>query len=213
MKRLSTGVLLYRGDADDSLPYGPTGTGPSAVGWAGRIYPYTKNPAIFRDPVEERAMLSYAMNANVVALPRAASHSSPDRSVLFFEIAGARRGRGGEQESTFRLSPVGDGAAGGFLDSIDPEIEPVVRSATGPLANSGLDPKGEARHKGRSNFVFLDGHAKRLSPTEVSAGANARAKKDEAAPSGGIRPDLAGRDRPRAEGTARGTRRATFSLR
>lgn len=211
VKMLGTGLAIYLTDSDEILPYARSVNGPTAVGWGERLFPYVKDRDRFKDSLETGATISYAMNANAVTTPKTASPAAPERTVLLFEIANARPGRGGELHSTLRLSPVGDGAAGGFLDSTDPEIEPIVRPATGPLLNSGLDATSEPRHKGRSIFGFLDSHARAFLPTEVSAGANARRPLTDATPSGCTRPDLPGRSRPCAEGVV-GKITATFSF-
>ncbi len=223
-KQLATGTLIYMVDSEETLPVGRSLAGPTVVGWGRRIYPYVKNGAIFTDPAEtknlesperERFRVSYAMNANAAATPDAidTNDANASRLVILFEIEGARPGRGGELQSTLALSPAGDGAAGGLLDSVDPNLEPVARPATGPLDNSGLDPKHQPRHRNRSNFAFLDGSARACASNEVSAGVSARKSSDKQTPSGCVRPDLPGITRPCAEGAARTDHRATFSLR
>ena len=213
MKGLGSGVLLYTADHDDVLPISRIANRPMAVGWAERISPFVRNDKGFADPVDKGAIVSYAMNANVTAMPRLAAIAHPERCVLLYEITNARLGRGGDLHSTLRLSPVGDGAAGGLLDSIDPDVESEVFPATGPLANSGLNTRLKPRHKGKSCFVRIDGSARALLPIEVIAGANAREPRDSAVRYGGHRPDLLGVDRPRARGSERNGGEATFSLR
>lgn len=224
VKQIGTSTMIYMGDHDEWLPAIRSSAGPTAVGWAGRIADYTKNPDLFVDRVEiedldeterRQPRVSYALNANAADFPDAATRSPahPDRSVLFYEVSGARQGRDRELKPTLALSPAGDGTADGILDTIDPNVAPLARPATGPLDNSGIDPKSVARHKGLSNFAFLDSHAKAFAPAAVSAGANAIGPKDPQSKAGCRRADLPDLPRPCAEGAANGTHPATFSLR
>ena len=223
MKHLGVGIAIYMADNEDRLPVSRSGAVPTVVGWAHRIYPYVKSEHVYKDPEEikalaspdkERPRVSYAMNANVAARPDAILETEPNatQKVLLYEVQGSRRGRGGDLQTTLALSPAGDGAVGGLLDSIDPNIEPMARPATGPLDNSGLDPKDPPRHKGKSCFVFLDTSARAFAPNEVSAGASARKPTDASFSTGCGRPDLPGIARPCAAGAARKEHRATFSL-
>ncbi len=219
MKQLGTAIAVYSTDFDDTLPYASTAAGPSGVGWAARIRRdlskdrYSAERNVFRDPADKGAPLSYAMNANVASLPKLAAHTNPERSVLLFEISGARAGRDGTLESALRQAPVGDGAVGGFLDSTDLGIEPSVRSATGPFTNSGLPSDSPPRHPRGTNFVHVDSSARSRPPSNVSAGANASTPQDLEKSDGCSRLDLQGVSRPCAEGAGRRSNRSTFSLR
>ena len=213
VKQLAIGNLIYMGDYDDGLP---VATG-SAVGWGSRLFPYVKSEFAFGDPEEAKGVkgdfVSYAMNANAVTMPKTTKATAPERSVTIFEVAGTPPGRGGGFAAMLRRSPAGDGGAGGLLDSSDPSVPPSATYATGALANSGLPASFLPRHGGKSNFAFLDGHARSLAPAEVSAGVNAGAPGDAERGGGGARPDLPGVARPVAEGAAHKGRAATFSFR
>lgn len=221
------GVAIYMGDNDDALPVGSVAGRPTAVGWGARIYEYVKSEENFRCPLEGKGevapRVSYAMNANVAEVPRTEEVSSPTRSVLLYEVAGTPPVRptastsvrkwSATPSATFARSPVGDGAAGGLLDSTDPDVPPTATPATGPLANSGLPEDTPSRHEGGSSFCFLDTSVRFLKPGEVSAGANAAPASNPERGAGCARPDLPGVPRPCAEGSGHRGRRATFSLR
>ncbi len=98
MKSLAIGLLIYSGDSDDALPLAPPvpKARPTALGWAGRILPYVKSPAVFRDPEERDAPIGYALNANVAEAPKTTAVPAPERAVLLFEVARARLAPAGE---------------------------------------------------------------------------------------------------------------------
>ncbi len=216
MKMVHTAVLLYAGDSDDRLPVRTVAGTPSALGWAGRLLPYTKNPDVFRDPDDRTSTMSLALNANAADAPLLASVPSPARSLLLFEVADANADpkRPDELALPAPYSPAGDGTRAGLADGLSPAK---ARYATGALANSGLTPAdAPSRLAGTARYVFADGHAGALPPASVSAGANARAPKAPATPAGCARPD--GSPAPCAEAsgfasTAPSYSRATFSLR
>lgn len=216
-KQIGTALMIYASDADEHLPAAFSTSGLTMLGWAGRTRPYTKNVGLFRDPQRSggsSAPIDYAINANVTGFSNLSVATAPGRSALLFEVADARLGGEGELGTAFRLSPEGDGAIGGLLDTLDQGAFPLAREATGGFMNSGqASDRIPAAHDGRSNVVRLDSSAKSFAPNEVSAGANARTPSDPAFTSGGSRPDLRGHDRPRAEGAGNGAARATFSLR
>lgn len=213
--QIETGTMIYTIDYDDKLPISQDGA--SVVGWGGRLMPYLKNEDLFRDPEDGKGTpgkrVSYAMNSNTLAMPKVTGATDPARSVMIFEVAGTPPGRGGTFAAMLRRSPAGDGGAGGLLDSTDPAVPPTATYATGALANSGLPASLVARHAGKSNFAFLDGHARAFAPGEVSAGVNAGAPTDPERAGGGTRRDLPGIARPIAEGAGRKGRAATFSFR
>lgn len=212
MHDIGAAISIYESDNDDSFPVGRTSTGPTGLGWAGRLGPYLHNPGInlrlrFHDPADvDDGRISYALNANVSATPKTALVTDGARSVLLFEIEGAELGGMAEFGEPVRLSPVGDGSALGLRDCLDPEVAPVVRYAVAP-------PVGESRH---GDFLYLlcaDGHMAKTRAGPISAGANAPSAKSPEIATGCRRPDLPGVSLPCAEGSGAHTKALTFSLR
>ncbi len=219
LRYVACGLALYAADADDRMPLARLEGRPTALGWAGRIFPYVKDNAAFHDPLAEEDILSDGLNANVAELPATAAWTAPSRTVLLFPVAGLRLlpSQEAKRARSLRLSPVGDGAKNGLRDAPDPKLPPEARYATGALANSGLGADEARPFRSAPYFAFADTHVKPLSPREVSAGANAAPDGHES-PAGCRRPDLPTADlppadRPCAEAARAAGRRATFSLR
>jgi prepilin-type N-terminal cleavage/methylation domain-containing protein/prepilin-type processing-associated H-X9-DG protein len=110
MKQLGTALLMYVQDYDEQFPCGSKQAFPNGptnlnqviagVGWAGQIYPYTKNAQVLKCPddstsqvnasggVEALYPVSYVFNRNIALAPSDASMDAPASTVGLAEVKG-----------------------------------------------------------------------------------------------------------------------------
>jgi prepilin-type N-terminal cleavage/methylation domain-containing protein/prepilin-type processing-associated H-X9-DG protein len=103
IKQVNLALFMYVEDYDEQFPsgrYDPTN--PNVLdygqGWAGAIYPYTKNAPIFKCPDDSTNQIgingvtlypvSYSLNYNVATHPALASLNAPSNTVLLIEVTG-----------------------------------------------------------------------------------------------------------------------------
>jgi prepilin-type N-terminal cleavage/methylation domain-containing protein len=108
LKQLGTALLMYVQDYDEQFPSGskeafangPTNlnTDVAGVGWAGQLYPYTKNAQVLKCPDDSTANVnatsttmalypvSYVYNYNIALNPSDASMNAPATTVGLAEI-------------------------------------------------------------------------------------------------------------------------------
>jgi prepilin-type N-terminal cleavage/methylation domain-containing protein/prepilin-type processing-associated H-X9-DG protein len=145
--------------------------------------------------------VSYAYNRNVAGTPIMADHVGPARTVLSFECRSVAvltnplapnlgdaewgGGCGGNEAST--AGNGGDGTPGVTGTGNDGWIQRNglarnIMHMGNPLRinDNATAPNGDltGRHLGTCNFLFLDGHVKALSGTQVSNGNNANTSTD-----------------------------------
>lgn len=100
MKEIGTASMMYVQDYDETGPCGWKTTGGGA-GWAGEIYPYVKNNAVFVCPSDPAPIptSSYGMNGNLAPLQGGvagtqqgvpiAQMAQPSRTIFLFEVINA----------------------------------------------------------------------------------------------------------------------------
>ena len=211
VKMLGLGLMQYVQDYDLAFPATYKGAPQS---WAGRLQPYLKSTSVLKCPIDPTndddtlaspaTALSYGLNSDLSTDPPNPLYSitlahldTPERSVSFFEVSGAKvqssladEGTRGywHRPASMMLSPsgngLGDGPGWGWRG---PGQSPITYQFT--------------RHDGGSSVGLCDGHAHWFQPSDMSMGKNA--SKSTSAPNP-------------AKGTAAGTQvqgyRATFSI-
>jgi prepilin-type N-terminal cleavage/methylation domain-containing protein/prepilin-type processing-associated H-X9-DG protein len=167
-KQLGLSILMYVQDYDEQFPSGSrdyaanpnssTQLAFSGLGWAGQVYPYTKNAQILKcpdDPTSSVAAttttealypVSYAYNLNVAMNPADASLTAPATTLALFEVRGDTADATAANEiglsTTFppMWSAVGDGL--NYLASIDgtsvPGVQGTVTQDTGIMGGYTL---------------------------------------------------------------------------
>lgn len=212
-KQVSAGFLMYMQDYDETFPVGTRNNrhGVAVVkdtprqaefhagqGWAGLLYPYTKDVHVLQCPEDDTKMetslypVSYAYNRNIALTPLKADMSHPEVTILLTETSGNRANVADVEERSDRNA---DGfvysAAGNGLTVLaatdgvtEPEVSAGARYATGIMSGysttegCALSPltapqEKKTRHNGGTNFAFADGHVKFRNPGSVSPGDNA----------------------------------------
>ena len=194
-RQLGTSIDIYLQDFDESGPIGVDDRA-HADGWAGQVYPYVKNTAIFRCPDDDpKSIVSYAYNSNFTYpqgyiwdgnhVPNShalAELAAPSTTVLLSEAANNYFAGIGWYSAALLSqgvdygSPGGDGL--GSAVGIGTPNEWTVPWATGYPSNAtpnydvNLFTKPEGRHSIGANYVLADGHAKWMRGGQVSAGYN-----------------------------------------
>jgi prepilin-type N-terminal cleavage/methylation domain-containing protein/prepilin-type processing-associated H-X9-DG protein len=188
LKQIGLGVVQYMQDNDETTPALET----SLKGWAGKIYPYVKNAQVFVCPSDENKALgfvpatttingvayayrrlSYVYNFNVHGFVAgtarrgllASQFTGPSQSILMFEIDPGSGIMKAPIECTEEIdSPINNGLLGGSYHAIAGKMDNTL---------AGSIP-WELRHKAGDggNYLFLDGHAKFLRGSSVSAGSS-----------------------------------------
>lgn len=196
------------------------------MGWGGQLFAYVKSGQVFKCPSDSttagtagNTVISYAYNS---AIPWnnpgdglgvdsvIARFSATAKTVMLFEVNGfeANVALLNEASASGTLSPSGALALQtGPLNSLSP-YEPKPRAVTGGFMATGHSYECQESncppiHFNGSNYLLADGHVKWLKPTAVSPGYRATEPTDATrlgSPAGAW-----------AEGTANGTRAATFS--
>ena len=219
-KQLGLAFLQYSQDYDNALPV--VGAGTVAVntnncgGWAGMLYPYTKNVQVYACPDDTTKLtggdtaVSYAYNCNLTLghnnrgpLGFIGSFQNPSVTVLLFEVndiqvAPSLLSQGTETTSAGDFGIHVGILPGGFTGLM----------VTGPI-NGCAAVTVPASHTSGSNYLFCDGHVKWLKPDSVSGGGNALHSTDDVNTNAGtnnclVSPWL-------AAGTANSKYQATFS--
>lgn len=193
-KQVALGIDMYTEDYDE---FGPTGADDWAWGdgWAGQVYPYIKNTAIFRCPDDNaNSIVSYAYNSNFVypegyiwdgmhppvSLSLAAM-VSPSTTVRLSEVANNYYATIGWYTAELLAQGADYGSPGGdgfYAVGICTPQNWTCQYATGYPQNTSLPYSAtefigpDGRHTAGANYVCADGHAKWLRPTAVSAGEN-----------------------------------------
>ena len=154
-KQLALGALLYAEDCDEVLP--PTQNG-SFVLWPDLINPYVKNARVRVCPGDSPgAVNSYGLNELVFvddtdflpnmppAVPTETQFTSPANSVMLGEL-------------------------GTLDDFTTPKVNGYKLTAPDADLNDPYDARPAARHFGRANIAFMDGHSKALALSQFYAG-------------------------------------------
>lgn len=175
-RQLGMSLMLYMQDHDDQLPDGTFGN--EGMGWAGQVFTYVRNVAIFRCPsdngkAENTSLglwtMSYALNSNGSGANQSL-FSSPAQTVLLFEVndssanvftseASSPTGRGVPIDNCPSCGkPFGaDYYATGNLGQVQPQLSTTIRPFHGVA----------------SNFLAADGHVKALIGDRISPGYSA----------------------------------------
>lgn len=238
MRQLGMALMQYTQDNNEQEPDGMFYNRFALnMGWAGRIYPYIKNAAVFDcsdDPTRQQIgagdlqayPVSYALNTNLAKYPHLASQTAPANTVLLIEVTGdstplQERQEWGPYPNTAQfVSPAADGldcdifATNNYAStSAGP-----VRYATGRIDNfqgylgSDFYAGQIPRHQGGANYLAADGHVKFLMPKAVSAGFSANTPSGIQAHTGCANSAGCHHCAPCAEGTALGAHTLTFSV-
>ena len=205
-RQVGLALLQYVQDYDERFPNGVNVNGPEPVwageGWAGQIFPYAKNSALFQCPSDAalsaptEAVVSYGFNINLVSYldpdepPYGIALSEltrPARAVALFEVSNVTANVKEEREGAFAGGRQGhyfSASANGLDNRLyarkDWSTGMENQYATGYLG--GRFPFNKAntqfrspqgRHSGGSAFLFGDGHCRWLRGDQVSSGRNA----------------------------------------
>lgn len=206
LRQIGTALLAYMQDHDETIPNGRSAdtvfpnhrTYPMNAGWAGRLFPYVKDAALFHcpedttagNPVKKSVPVSYGINQNMAQSPQAATWTAAAQTVFLFEVENnkARVSLPDEGIGTGLAYPETTSAAGMGIDIWDlgtitpPDNAPdkgyVTRFATGYIDNHD-DPdvpqewrfsaKGGRHHAG-ANYLAADGHMVWQTGAHISAG-------------------------------------------
>lgn len=204
-KQIGLALLMYAEDYDEQFPAGrfnPYFPNPAdyGKGWAGQVYPYTKNADIFKCPDDGTASMSgggitlspvsYIYNYNAATHPALAGFNAPANTVVLAEgtgdVANVRASNELPSSATPLYSAAGDGLY--LLTAIDgtatPAVAGPVQYDTGTMGGYRLNDAPQVpypslfknekgRHSEGSNFFLADGHSKFFRPQAVSPGSNA----------------------------------------
>ncbi len=204
LKQLGLALVQYNQDADEMFPAGGNGAG---LGWASRIYAYTKSTGVYKCPDDPTATatnleganetdvpVSYGMNSNLGGANLAQVNASAS-TVLLFETQGAQADITNPANdlgprSGVYASPSGNGGDSatlvGYLDwSKNAKYVCGVSNTVGMgnparANNSGSNGPYLATpvHTGAANFAFADGHVKYTRGNQISAGRSATTTTD-----------------------------------
>ena len=141
LKQLGLALTQYAQDSDGALPSGVNAAG---NGWAGQLYPFTRNIWVYRCPNDphDGPYISYAANRNL-ARQKVSALPAPAGTVALYEF-----------------STLG----------CDPSVPEAV-SATGLSALPDSDRHNAQTHG--LCFAFVDGHVRFMKPGQVSGGPDA----------------------------------------
>jgi prepilin-type N-terminal cleavage/methylation domain-containing protein len=204
-RQLGMALALYSQDYDARLPAGLAGD--RGQGWAGQIYPFVRNVALYKCPddtgnhrhdeatnnehndltTSRSYRISYAMNCNLAGRPEAGL-TAPSNTVLLFEVNDATA----DMTRAETVSPTGRGMP---RDNCPECGKPFGADyyATGNVGDVAppLSTTKHPYHDPTSNYVAADGHVKALRPEQISPGFNALTPDD---PQSGARNTAAGTD-------------------
>ena len=201
MRQLGAGLLMYAQDNDAHFPEGTQpysrgvavpgelGGKPSGIGWAGQVFAYVKNTAVFKCPDDTTQALpaqglktyvvSYALNSvfssntfSIVSPYK--SHVGLSNLVLLAEVKGASAAitlpDEGASAGASKFSPAGDALSALYVNPIPFAGAPMftVTYATGNLDLGADDPFfSSPRHGDGADYLMTDGHVKWLPPSVV----------------------------------------------
>jgi prepilin-type N-terminal cleavage/methylation domain-containing protein/prepilin-type processing-associated H-X9-DG protein len=154
-RQIALAVLLYAQDTDEKLPpvaYADPAGGPDPVLWPALIQPFLKSPAVQLCPSDGVDRVnSYGLNERVfVDLT-----DNPDQPTLSLGAFQAPAG-------TAMLGEIGTGTQGNFGDLSTPRPDSYKLTAPDVDLNDDSDARPAARHRGRADVAFMDGHQKAL---------------------------------------------------
>jgi len=196
LKQIGLAIAQYNQDFDECFPcgmYQNAGKGANGGnGWAGQIYPYAKNNAVFTcpnddsPPVANETVISYGYNQQLDAdtgnnprIVQLADLNAPSNIVCLFEVSGGyAQNFGGGIYSRETFSPVGLGWPGWYPNG-------AKGYATGNFAVPFTSPSfytRDPRHNGGANYLAADTHAKWMKGERVSNGVNAASPNSPASP-------------------------------
>lgn len=175
-KMLAVGTAIYAADFDDHWPVARLRGEGTALGWAGRIFPYVKNDDIFTapddfeaKPTNEERPIAFGFNAHAARSPLVTAIASPAKTLLIVEVSRAHAdfGPADRDGRAPRLSPTADGTPGGVRDSLDARIAPHVRYAMG-LFGQKWDTGPPAKRSGGTMIAFADSHVQLCRPPDLA---------------------------------------------
>ena len=150
-RQLGLGILMYAQDSDETLP--PTAASDGTL-WPSLVNPYLRNDKIRLCPSDSLDTLnSYGLNE--IAFPDFTDSAHPPAQTLaaFSTPAG-----------TIMIGEVGVGSETDNSDLTTPRPNAYKLTAPDSAINPGdtADARPAARHTGRANLAFMDGHVKAL---------------------------------------------------
>ena len=145
-KQLALGVLMYAQDNDEALP--PTQAVDGTL-WPVLVNPYVKSAQVQVCPDDSGAMNSYGLNElNFVDLTD--PQHAQIQTLASFQTP----------SDTVMLGEVGTGTPGNLNDVETPRLNAFKLTAPDVDLNDNADARPSARHTGRANIAWMDGHVK-----------------------------------------------------
>jgi prepilin-type N-terminal cleavage/methylation domain-containing protein/prepilin-type processing-associated H-X9-DG protein len=209
IRQLGLALIQYVNDNDQCTPScAPGGANNAPAGWASRILPYVGTPSLYQCPDDSSITTangqigtSYALNADTIVEDQQgtgrsfsqSAYTEPDKTVWFFEIAGAT-GEVITNPAVTATYPFGDWTFGGqspvgwgigeTANSNDPYGANAQNGATSSQTDGHLQyVTGQfgystvcnnflttPRHTGGSNYLLADGHAKWFRGAAIAGG-------------------------------------------
>jgi len=171
-KQMGLALMQYAQDYDEAYPgyknVVTTIDNTNYPGWAGSIYTYVKNTAVYKCPndstsqINDQYPVSFCMNKNTTGSSMA-GYNSPSNTVMVFEVQG---NRSRIQDATENTSPVGNAIG-----------SPLVNGGGGVYA-TGVFPgrtftSNRPAHQEGAIYLAADGHVKWIRPGGISSGDDA----------------------------------------
>jgi len=200
-KQIGLAFVQYTQDNDETFQCDQDIQG---QGWAGQLYPYIQSTGVFACPddptnaaVATAYKVSYGMNGNLFGNPvkgtyygttyaNLASDLAPASTVLIFEIQNQNCQVAGNQTTGAQVSMINENETTTGTGSCSGEISNCGLNgayeselyATGDIGNYPVKTVNGVTtgiHTGGANYLAIDGHAKWLTPGNVSGGLPATA--------------------------------------
>ncbi len=193
MRQLGMAFLQYMQDNDEIFPNGTQGNvfglnETAGIGWAAQVYEYVKSPGVYACPDDSTSTgvnpagfttfpISYGYNENDIGKSQSKTENC-SASVLLFEITGCQSDM---TRFSYKNDPVQSGDYASFAadgntrgwDGVGEYATGVMHGAQSSVGKGlGLFAALTGRHTDGSNFVFSDGHVKRLRAETVSTGSS-----------------------------------------
>ena len=161
LKQIGLGIAQYSQDYNNRMPLvrvsdhptvlPSTAKIPTPFGWADSLQPYLKSTCIFQCPSDTFAPEFKTKGGGY--------------SDYFFnaQMSGARRKNPRAAHVVLGGDGIGDARSSARYALSNPPDQKTVSSGYGG------GPLNAWKHRGQANFLFVDGHVKALSPSEVSA--------------------------------------------
>lgn len=173
LKQLGLGFAQYTQDYDERFPYSTYNNSDYSTvnNWAGVIYPYVKSKQIFACPSNPKntVPMAYANPVRVNNVPTLGNISgSYGMNRVVGDYAWAKGG--------LNIAAINESSRKIILTELtEANNEGEIRADLDApdWSNNGkteFRDRGFAGHLGRSNYLYLDGHAKSLLPTATVAG-------------------------------------------